>query len=93
MLRPSARSKLRGTSAGSGASRQTTGSNSDAQRPVGEVFEQRGGCGRVHAGAGQDPAQVLDHIRAGPGALFLLRQRDRLLRRAGQLELGEDRAV
>ena len=29
MLRPSARSKLRGTSAGSGASRQATGSNSD----------------------------------------------------------------
>jgi hypothetical protein len=26
------------------------------QRAVSEVFEQRGGCGRVHAGAGQDPA-------------------------------------
>ena len=64
-----------------------------AQRAVGQVLEQRGGRGRVQAGAGQDPAQVLDHVRAGPGALFLLRQRDRLLRRAGQLELGEDRAV
>ena len=64
-----------------------------AQGAVGEAFEQRGGRGRVQAGPGQDPAQVLDHIGAGPGALFLLGQRDRLLRRAGQLELGEDRAV
>ena len=64
-----------------------------AQRAVGQVLQQRGGRGGVHSGAGQDPAQVLDHIRAGPGALFLLRERDRLLRRAGQLELGEDRAV
>ena len=64
-----------------------------AQRPVGQVLEQRGGRGRVPAGAGQDPAQVLDHIRAGPGALVLLRQRDRFLRRAGQLQLGEDGAV
>ena len=64
-----------------------------AQGTAGEGFEQHGGCGRVPAGAGQHPAQVLDHIRAGPGALFLLRQRDRLLRRAGQLELGQDRAM
>ena len=91
MLRPSARRKLAGTSAGSGASRQTTGSNSERQRPVGQVLQQRGGRGRVHAGAGQDPAQVLDHVRAGPGALLLLRQRDRLLRRAGQLQLGGHR--
>ena len=63
-----------------------------AQGPVGQVLQQRGGRGGVHSGPGQDPAEVLDHIRAGPGALFLLRQRDRLLRRAGQLELGEDRA-
>ena len=63
------------------------------QRPVGQVLQQRGGRGGVHSGAGQDPAQVLDHIRAGPGALFLLRQGNRLLRRARQLELGEDRAV
>ena len=61
-----------------------------AQRPVGQVLQQGGGRGRVQAGAGQDPAQVLDHIRAGPGALFLLGQRDRLLRRAGQLEFRED---
>ena len=54
-----------------------------AQRAAGEVFEQRGGRGRVHAGAGQDPAQVLDQVGAGPGALVLLGQRDGLLRRAG----------
>ena len=64
-----------------------------AQCPVGQVLQQRGGRGGVHSGAGQDPAQVLDHIRARPGALFLLRERDRLLRRARQLELGEDRAL
>ena len=63
-----------------------------AQRAVGQVLQQRGGRGGVHSGAGQDPAEVLDHIGAGPGALFLLRERDRFLRRAGQLELGEDRA-
>ena len=62
-----------------------------AQGPVGQVLQQRGGRGRVPAGAGQDPAQVLDQVRAGPGALLLLRQRERLLRRAGQLELGERR--
>ena len=55
------------------------------QRPVGEILEQRGGCGRVHPGAGQHPAQVLDHIGAGPGALFLLGQRDGLLGRARHL--------
>ena len=92
MLRPSARSRLRGTSAGSGASRQATGSNSEAQGPVGEVFEQGGGRGRVQAGPGQDPAQVLDHIRAGPGALFLLGQRYCFLRRLADLELAGDRA-
>ena len=64
-----------------------------AQRPSGQVLQQGGGRGRVPAGPGQDPAQVLDHIRAGPGALFLLRQRDRLLRRARQLHLGQGRAV
>ena len=62
------------------------------QGAVGQVFEQRGGRGGVHSRPGQHPAEVLDHIRAGPGALFLLRERDRLLRRAGQLELGGDRA-
>ena len=56
------------------------------------MLQQRGGRGGVHAGTGQDPAEILDHIGAGPGALFLLRERDRLLRRARQLELGEDRA-
>ena len=60
-----------------------------AQRAVGEVFQEGSGRGRVQAGAGQDPAQVLDDIRAGPGALFLLGQRDRLLRRARQLEFRE----
>jgi hypothetical protein len=63
------------------------------QRPVGQVLQQRGGRSGVHSGAGQDPAQVLDDIRAGPGALVLLRERNRLLRRARQLELGEDRAL
>jgi hypothetical protein len=63
------------------------------QRPVGQVLQQRGGRGGVHSGAGQDPAQVLDDVGAGPGAHFLLRQGDRLLCGAGQLELGEDRAV
>ena len=43
-----------------------------SQRAVGEVFEQRGGRGRVHAGAGQHPAQVLDHIGARPRGLVLL---------------------
>ena len=62
------------------------------QRPVREVFQQRGGRGRVHAGPGQDPAQVLDQVRAGPGALLLLGQRDRLLRRPAHLKLAEDRA-
>ena len=62
------------------------------QRPVSDFLQQRGGRGRVHAGPGQHPAQVLDHIRAGPGALLLLRQRDRLLRRAAHLQLAEDRA-
>ena len=63
------------------------------QGPVGQVLQQRGGRGRVHPGPGQDPAQVLDHVRAGPGALVLLGQRDRLLRGAGQLQLGGHRAV
>ena len=63
-----------------------------AQRPVGQVLQQGGGRGGVQAGAGQDPAQVLDHIRAGPGALLLLGQRDRLLRRAGLLEFGGNRS-
>ena len=62
------------------------------QRPVGQVLQQRGGRGRIPAGAGQDAAQVLDQVRAGPRALFLLRQRDRLLRRAGQLEFGGNRS-
>ena len=61
------------------------------QRPVGQVLQQRGGRGRIPAGAGQDAAQVLDQVRAGPRALFLLRQRDRLLRRARQLELRQNR--
>ena len=64
-----------------------------AQRAAGEVFEQRGGRGRVHAGSGQDPAQVLDQVGAGPGAFFLLGQRDGLLRRAADLELAGDRAA
>ena len=40
---------------------------------------------------GQDAAQVLDHVRAGPRAFLLLGQRDRLLRRARQLELMQNR--
>ncbi len=60
------------------------------QRAVGQVLQQRGGRGAVHSRSRQDTAQVLDHIRGGPGALFLLGQRDRFLRGAGQLEFGED---
>ena len=63
------------------------------QRPVGQVLQQRGGRGRIPAGAGQDPAQVLDQVRARPRALVLLRQRDRLLRRARQLELRQNRGL
>ncbi len=61
-----------------------------AQRAVGEVFEKRRGCGRIHSGPRQDPAQVLDDVRPGPGALLLLRQREPLLGRARQLEFRED---
>jgi hypothetical protein len=64
-----------------------------AQRAVGEIFQQRGGRGRVPAGPRQHPAQVLDHIRAGPGGLFLLGQRDCLLCRAGQLKLVRYRVI
>ena len=56
------------------------------KRPVGQVLEQGGGRGRVPAGPGKDPAEVLDQVGAGPGALFLLGQRDRLLRRLAQDE-------
>ena len=59
------------------------------QRPVGQVLQQGGGCGRVHAGPGQHTAQVLDHVRTGPRGLVLLRQRNRLLRRASHLDLGQ----
>ena len=62
-----------------------------SQCPVGQVFQQCRGRGRVQAGAGQDAAEVLDHIRAGPRALVLLRERDRLLRGAGSLESGWSR--
>ena len=93
MLRPSARSKLRGTSAGSGASRQKTGSNSPCRARSASRSSSHGGRGWLLPGPGQHPAQVLDHIRAGPGALVLLGQRDRLLRRAGHLKLSEDQAV
>ena len=55
------------------------------ERAVGEVLEQHGGRGRVHAGPGQHAAQVLDQVGAAPGALFLLGQGDGLLRGAGQL--------
>ena len=55
------------------------------QRPVRDLFEHGSGCGRVHAGPGQHPAQVLDHIRPGKGALFSLRERDRLLRSLAHL--------
>jgi hypothetical protein len=63
------------------------------QRAVGEVFQEGSGRGGVQAGAGQDPAQVLDHIRAGPRAPFLLSQRYRLLRRACLLQLGQNCAL
>ena len=62
-----------------------------SQCPVGQVFQQCRGRGRVQAGAGQDAAQVLDHIRAGKRAPLLLRQRDRLLRGASSLEFGWNR--
>jgi hypothetical protein len=39
------------------------------QCPVGQVFQQGGGRGGVCPGAGKDAAQVLDHVRAGPGGL------------------------
>ena len=64
-----------------------------AQGAVGQVLEERGGFGGVAAGAGQDAAEVLDHVGAGPGGLFLLRERDGFLRRAGQLEVDGRRAV
>jgi hypothetical protein len=64
-----------------------------SERTIGQVLQERGGRGRVQAGTGQDPAQVLDHISTGPGAPFLLRQRDRLLRRARQLELRRDQIL
>jgi hypothetical protein len=64
-----------------------------AQGAVGEVLQRRGGRSRVQAGTGQDPAQVLEHVGAGPGALFPLSQRDCFLRRAGHLEFRETRAV
>ena len=62
------------------------------QRPVGQILQQRGGRGRVQAGAGQHAAQVLDQVRAGPRALVLLRERDRLLRGASQLEFRGNRS-
>jgi hypothetical protein len=62
------------------------------QRPVCETFEQGGGRAGLDPGAGQHPAQVLDHICPGPRALFLLGQRDCLLRRARQLDLTDDRS-
>ena len=51
------------------------------QRPVGQLLQQPGGRRRVHPGTGQHPAQVLDHIRAGPRGFVLLGQRDGRLRR------------
>ena len=83
MLRPSARSKLAGTSAGAGASRQATGSNSERSARSARSSSRAAAAAGVQARAGQDPAQVLDHIRAGPGAFFLLGQCDGFLRRAG----------
>jgi hypothetical protein len=59
------------------------------QRPVREIFQQRGSRARLPAGPGQHPAQVLDQVGAGPGAFLLLRQRHRLLRGAAQLELAQ----
>ena len=62
------------------------------QRPVRQLLQQSGGHGRVPAGPRQDPAEVLDQVRAGPGALFLLGQRDCFLRGLAQLELAGGRA-
>jgi hypothetical protein len=59
------------------------------QRPFSQVFEQGGGRRRVYPGPGQDSAQVLDQVSTGPGALFLLGQRNRFLRRLAQLELAD----
>ena len=69
-----------------------TGSNSEASARSARSSSSAAAAAGIPAGAGQDAAQVLDQVRAGPRALFLLGQRDRLLRRAGQLELGEHRA-
>ena len=91
-LRPSARSKLAGTSRRLRCLQAGHRLELRPQRPVSDFLEQRGGRRWVHAGAGQHPAQVLDHIRAGPGALLLLGQRDRLLRRPAHLQLAGDRA-
>ena len=64
-----------------------------AQDPVRGLLQQPGRGFRVPAGAGQDPAQVLDQVRPGPRGLLLLRQRQRPLRRAGQREVLRDRVV
>jgi hypothetical protein len=41
--------------------------------PVGELLDQPHRGGRVHAGPGQHPAQVLDQVRAGERAALGLR--------------------
>src|SRR5208282_3122058 len=91
MLRTSARSKLRGTSTGSGACRQATGSNSDRSARLARSSS------RAAAAAGSMPDRGSTRPRylirsAGPGALFLLGQRYRFLRRLAHLELAGDRA-
>ena len=64
-----------------------------AQDPVRRLLQQPRRGFRVPAGAGQHAAQVLDQVRPGPGGLLLLRQRQRPLRRAGQLGVLRDRVL
>ena len=55
-----------------------------AQRPVRQLLQQSGGTSGVTASPRQDPAEVLNQVRARPGALLLLGQGERLLSGAAQ---------
>ena len=61
------------------------------QRAVSQLFKQRPRLSRVPAVPRQYPAQVLEHVCPGPGALLLLRQRHCSLSGAPLLQLGRDR--
>ena len=82
-----------GSATGSGASRQITGSNSDRSARSARSSSRAAAAAGSRPKRGSDPAQVLDHIGAGPGALFLLGQRDCLLRRARHLCAGSGPGV